>query len=190
MSDDWHGDRNPGHQRRVERWHAIEAEYGEPIVDVIRGLRHQDGGNSWRTVAGTLGCSRSTLQEWRRALGLPMDQHDNIYDPSSTPELTPTDAKAQALGYESATDAVIDMRLCQGLTIFEAADALGVHYTTITAYTPLELRGALYNRSDDWWRQRREWAAEMLERFKAARAKDGEWHPFNYGNGRLFQERW
>ena len=62
----WKGDANPGHQRRIALWRALEAEFNEPIADTIQGLREQ--GNTWRTVAGALGINLSTLQEWRKAL--------------------------------------------------------------------------------------------------------------------------
>lgn len=156
----WQGDSNPGHQRRLAQWREIEQEFGEPVHDTIQGLRAQ--GNTWRTVAGALGVSLSTLQDWRRALGLPLDSHVQIYDPSSLPKYTPTDRKARALGYEDATDAVLDMRLCQGLTLWQAARRLGVHPQTVSDYTPRRLRdGSIYNRSARWWKVRREQARRL-----------------------------
>lgn len=185
MSSHWKGNDNPGHKHRLALWRQIEDEFEEPIADVIIGLREQ--GNSWRTVAGCLNISLGTLVEWRKVLGMPLGKHDNVYDPSSLPETTPTDRKAQALGYHDATDAVLDMRLKQRLTIREAAEQLGVHYTTITAYTPPELRGTIYNRSSRWWKQRRRWASDMLERFKTKRTLDKNWHPFNQKNELIFR---
>lgn len=184
---DWHGDSNPGHQRRLERWREIEEEFGEPLADVIQGLRKQDGGNSWRTVAGVLECSLSTLLEWRQALNLPTDQHANVYDPSSTPDLTPTDRKAQALGYDDAVDAVLDLRLRQRLTLREAGDILGVHPVTVGRLTPKEARG-IYNRSARWWESRHEQVKQMTAISIVRRQKCKEPHPFSYGNDLIFKK--
>lgn len=184
----WSGDGNPGHQRRLTLWREIEDEFGESVADVIQGLRQQDGGNSWRTVAGVLGVSDHTLQEWRHALGLPVNAHDHKYDPSSKPELTETDRKARALGYEDATDAVLDLRLLQGLTVREAGEVLGVHYQTICQYTPKETRGT-YNRSARWWESRREQVKRMTSISVASRRQRVEPHPFSYGNDLLFRRK-
>lgn len=174
---DWTGKNNPGHKRRVQRWREIEAEFMEPVADVIQGLREQ--GNSWRTVAGALGCAQSTLKEWRRALGLPLDQNDKVRDPSSTPERTPTDLAARELGYEDAEDAVLDMRLREQMTIFQAAERLGVHYCTVVLYTPKKLRGTIYNRSERWWQVRRAQARAMTERNREVYAQEHIWRSMN-----------
>jgi hypothetical protein len=128
--------------------------------------------------------SRCTLLEWRKALELPLDKHDNMFDPSSTPERTPTDIKAQALGYEDAKDAVLDLRLVQGLTLAEAAKVLDVHPSTILSYTPTTVRGRIYNRSEAWWVQRRQWARDMMERFRNSHRRR---HPFSRDNDILFR---
>lgn len=57
--------------RTCRRWGAIHAEYGEPVKDVIQGLRQQ--GATWRTVAGALDISQPTLLSWRHKLALPVD---------------------------------------------------------------------------------------------------------------------
>lgn len=171
-----------GRERRLQMWADIEEEFGEPVADVIAGLREQ--GNSWRTVAGALEISRSTLQLWRKELALPLDQHDNVRDPSSTPEYTPTDIKARALGYDDARDAVIEMRLSRGLTLRQVAAELGVHPATVLRYTPRRLRGAIYNRSNYWWSQRRQWASNMLARWKAKYHGN---HAWNLDNGMIFR---
>lgn len=137
--------------RRATQWAAIEAEFDEPIADVIMGLREL--GNSWRTVAGALGVHYGTLQEWRKALGLPMDKANKVYDPSSYPEDNPTDRLAKRLGYESIVDAVTDMRIRQGLTLKEAGAVLGCHYQTISLYSPDEVKGTI-NLSDVGYRRR------------------------------------
>jgi len=181
-------DENPGHKRRLAMWREIEAEFGEPIRDVIIGLREVDGGNSWRTVAGCLDICRTTLLEWRKALDIGVDTSDKRYDPSSYPDGKPIqhlDHRAKKLGYEDAKDAVLDLRLEQGLTIKEAANVLDCHYNTITKHTPPSLRGEIYNHSDGWLEQRRAWAADMLERSRAANAH----HPFRAANDAMFGER-
>ena len=183
----WRGDGNPGHQRRIQRQQEIEAEFGEPLADVIQGLREQDGGNSWRTVAGCLEVSLSTLAEWRKALDLPMDTRSKKRDPSSTPELTPCDLKANVAGYPTMREAVIDLRLTQGKTLREAAEILGCHPGTIYEYTPMELRGALYGRSPQWWRTRRAQCAEMTKLNRERHAANKEYHYWNKHNRLLFQ---
>jgi hypothetical protein len=159
---DWRGNSNPGHARRLALWQALEEDFGEPLADTIQGLCEQ--GNSWRTVAGALGISLSTLREWRRALDLPLDTHDKLRDESSTPEQTQTDERAIALGYQNAEDAVLDMRLVQHLTIQQASIVLGVHPATIMNYTPKKIRGSIYNRSEYWWEVRRQQARAMNEK--------------------------
>lgn len=178
---DWSGDANPGHQRRVQLQRAIEDEFGEPLADVIRGMREQ--GNSWRTVAGALGVCPYTLQMWRHNLDLTLDQHDNVFDPSSRPECTPTDRKARTMGYENATDAVISMRLTEGLTVQQAAEKLGVHRATVLRYTPRRLRGAVYNRPARWWQVRRAQCEAMN------RGNTTTDHIWRGDNARVFQKK-
>ena len=176
-----------GRERRLKKWHDIEAEFQEPVVDIIVGLREQ--GNSWRIVAGALEIALSTLCEWRRELGLPLKRDDKVFDPSSLPERTPTDKKAQRLGYRNATDAVLDMRLVQKLTLVQAAQILDVHPHTILHYTPRDTRGLIYNRSEQWWIQRRQWAADMSKRFCAKYGGYTGQHPFDKDNDILFTRR-
>jgi hypothetical protein len=185
----WAGNGNPGHLRRLQRQQEIEAGFDEPLADVIVGLREQDGGNSWRTVAGTLGVSLSTLAEWRKALGLPLDTHCKRHDPSSTPELTPCDLKAIVAGYPSMREAVIDLRLRQGKTLKEAAEILNCHPGTIYEYMPRELRGALYGRSERWWRVRRAQCTRMTELNKQHHATNKEHHYWNKANRLLFKRQ-
>jgi len=177
-----------GRERRLKMWAEIEAEFGEPVRDVIVGLREQ--GNSWRTVAGALGTTLVTLQEWRKELGLPLDRSIQIYDPSSLPEHTPTDILARELGYKDATEAVLDMRLKQGLTLEQVAERLGVCIGTVLRYTPKKLRGSIYNRSEKWWALRREQVKEMTKRWKAKyRGKGRAIHPFDRDDDILFAKK-
>lgn len=136
----WQGDNNPGHARRLERMAAIEAEFGEPLAETIMGLREQ--GNSWRTVAGALEVSPSTLKGWRRALGLPLAKEHKVFDESSLPEHTPSDCKARALGYRGLVDAIRQMRLGEQMTVRQVAERLGVSVGTVVHNTPAEARVA------------------------------------------------
>lgn len=63
---------------RSLRQRRIEAEFGEPLADVITGLRAL--GYSWATVAGALDITPRTLVTWRRQLGLPTDSRDRRAD--------------------------------------------------------------------------------------------------------------
>lgn len=186
---DWRGENNPGHQRRRALWRDIEREFDEPLRDVIAGMREQ--GNSWRTVAGALGVHRSTLLQWRKALRLPLDQHANVKDASSVAERTPLDQKARALGYEDAIDAVIQMRLVDGMQLVEVARVLDCHINTVCNYTPRQLRGTIYVRSERWWRVRRQQAQRMAKLAVASRAVKGHlFHALNdevFGNGNAGQ---
>lgn len=66
------------------RQRASQAEFGEPLADVIIGLR--DLGYSWATVAGAMDISCWTLYDWRKQLGLPTDRRDRRSDPDPTAE--------------------------------------------------------------------------------------------------------
>ena len=184
---DWKGDNNPGHLRCIRRQREIEAEFDEPLVDVIRGLREVACGNSWRIVAGALGISLSTLTEWRRALDLPLNAHDKRRDPSSTPEATPCDQKAMAAGYRNMREAIIDLRLLRGKTLKEAAEIIGCHPGTIYRYTPQELRGALYGRSERWWQVRRAQCARMTALNRQRHAANKDHHYWNKANRQIFR---
>lgn len=50
----------------------IEADFGEPILDTINGLR-ADGYN-WQTVAGAMGVTVLTLFRWRKEFGMEINQ--------------------------------------------------------------------------------------------------------------------
>lgn len=190
MSSHWRGDNNPGHKRRMKIWAQIEDEFDEPISDVIMGLREQDGGNSWRTVAGCLDVSPQTLLEWRHALGLDVDATDQKYDPSSYKSGKPhnhLDHRAKALGYENAIDAVTEMRLKRGLTIKETAQVLGCHYQTVSLHTPDGIKG-LYNRSEYWWKVRREQCRKMTAGNVARRKRYKDWNLFSRYNRLVFKK--
>lgn len=138
MACNWQGDNNPGHARRLSLWQAIEDEFDEPLADVIAGLREQ--GNTWRTVAGALGVSLSVLVEWRKALGLPLNQREQTYDPSSPAQPNKSDINACALGYNDASSAIADMRL-KGMTLKEIGEKLNIHPVHVCKLSPPPIKG-------------------------------------------------
>lgn len=137
----WQGNNNPGHQRRMAMWRAIEEEFGEPIRDVISGMRLL--GYSWRTIAGALGVCRVTIIEWRHALGLPVGDNKVIRDVLPP---RPSDLQAQRLGYPDAPAAIADLRIVHGLGIHEVGRRLGLHPTTVSTLSPPHIRGVRYGR--------------------------------------------
>lgn len=118
------------------RWQQIEAEYGEPVRDVITGFRAD--GCSWATIAGALGVHRTTLRKWRGALALPVEGERCAL---TLEYPRPSHKKVQALGYASMADAIRHLRLVKRLTGVETARQLGVSDVTVTLYTPPELKG-------------------------------------------------
>lgn len=175
-------DNNPGAARRRAMQQAIEAEFDEPLADIIMGLREQ--GNSWRTVAGVLGVSLDALLQWRKELDLPVDRQDKCYDPSSYP-LSPHEQQARELGYASFAEAVTALRL-EGKTLRQVADLFGVHFQTVSTHTLPPAQG-LYNRTEYWYRQRRQWARAMAKRSRLARRRKG--HPWVDDNDIVFTPR-
>lgn len=174
MGCNWQGDRNPGHARRIAMWQEIEAEFDEPIRDVIMGLREQ--GNTWRTVAGALGVSLSVLQAWRCALGLPLNRHEQTYDPSSPAVRRKSDTHAQALGYADAPSAIAEMRL-QGMTLKEIGARLDLHWQTVSVCTPPKLRGL---------RGKSAGGREVHRRLARSRKRGGRDHPWSKDNEHVF----
>jgi transposase len=117
---------------------AVQDEFGEPVGELIRGLRAE--GHSWGTVAGVLGVSASTLQEWRRALGLELNRHAHCRR-AGKEHVTPGDRKARAAGYPSLRAAIRYLRLTKRLTLRQVAQRLGVHYATVSWYSRQEAPG-------------------------------------------------
>lgn len=132
---------NVVYAQRRRLWAAIEQEYGEPVADVIMGMRGQ--GCSWRTVAGALGVCRDTIIHWRHALGLPVTASRMIREEEPP---RPSDQRAQALGYPSATAAIVDLRIKQRLSLNEVARRLQMHPSTISTHTPAYFKGWRYDR--------------------------------------------
>jgi hypothetical protein len=119
----------------AKRWAAIEEEYGEPIRDVILGMRAD--GYLWRTIAGALGITERQLINWRVCLGLPLDQLDHKVDKEMLHR--PRDKKAQAKGYKDLPDALYDLR-AKRWTRAEIAAHLGLSESTIYVNMPEGLR--------------------------------------------------
>lgn len=138
-ADGFQGDRNPGHKRRVALMQTVEAEFGEPVRDVILGFRRD--GHSWNTIAGAMDIAPETLRAWRHHLGLRVDRR--LHCPRAGKEFaSPADRKARRLGYEDAGDAIRQMRCGDGLTVRQVAARLGVSVSTIVDRTPAEARVA------------------------------------------------
>ncbi len=104
----------------------IEEEYGRPIHEVISDFR-QD--LTWKDIAACLGISRYGLLRWRKKLGLPVNRLDRLAYP---PEYTPTDKKAQKLGYKDAKEAIFQLTFRQGKSREEVCNIL--HYCKSTFY--------------------------------------------------------
>jgi len=157
---------------------AVEEEFGEPLADIIAGLRAQ--GNTWRTVAGVLGVNAVTLYEWRKKLTLPVDKHRVIHYRRIC---RPVEKAAKRLGYESLGEALRDLRLHRRMTHTQVAARLGVNIATITRNLPPELKG-MRNISPEGrarWRQR---ASGMRRRALDARRQKG--HAWQRDNDSLF----
>lgn len=126
--------------RVTARMAYIEAEYGEPVRDVIQGLRAQ--GCSWPTVAGALGMDPKTLTALRRRLGMTVDG-TRQQDADREPMPLWADLQAQQHGYENISTAIEAMRLGEHLTVQEIAARLGVSVTTVQVHTPDAAKGVV-----------------------------------------------
>lgn len=120
----------------AKRWARIEAEYGEPIRDIILGMRAD--GYLWKTIAGALGITERSLNNWRQLLGIPLNPLDHKVDIEMLHR--PRDKKAQARGYANLADALYDLR-AKHWTYDEIAAHLGLSNSTIDVNMPEELRG-------------------------------------------------
>lgn len=126
--------RDAGRQMR-DTWAGIEEEFGEPIRDVILGMRAD--GWLWRTIAGALGITERQLNNWRRCLGLPLEPRVVKRDMELLHR--PRDKKAQARGYKDLADALYDL-CAKRWTRAEIAAHLGLSESTIYVNMPEGLR--------------------------------------------------
>ena len=120
----------------AKRWAAIEAEYGEPIRDIILGMRAD--GYLWQTIAGALDITERNLIYWRELLGIPLEPHNMKRDKELM--VLPRDKKAQAKGYANLEDAIRELR-SQQWTYKMIGAHLGLCKHTICKAMPEELRG-------------------------------------------------
>jgi len=121
----------------AKRWAAIEEEYGEPIRDIILGMRGD--GYLWKTIAGALGTTERNLITWRGLLGLPLNVRDHKVDVELMGPRK-RDVVAQAKGYKDLEDAIRELRAKQWT--YEMIGAhLGLCKHTIYKAVPEELRG-------------------------------------------------
>ena len=121
-----------------KRWQAIEAEYGEPVRDVVQGFR--DMGLKWDTVAEILGVTTSTLWAWRLQLGMRVSRRNPVYyDEDYRTQRSYSDRMARAAGFESMADAIRAMHM-RGTPKIKMARRLGVDVSTVKKHTPHELK--------------------------------------------------
>lgn len=121
-------------------WHerkrcSIEAEFGERLPDLIRGL-HWDMRVPLCHVAGVLAVSEKTLRRWCRDLGIPTRTRG--YE--KMPTAGKVQQRAQELGYESIPAAIGAMRAA-GMRWVEVRAALDCSDATMCRYYPESARG-------------------------------------------------
>lgn len=124
-------------ERIAKRWAAIEEEFGEPVRDIILGMRAD--GHLWSTIAGALGTTERNLIYWRPLLGIPLEPRVMRRDLEL---LGPRkrDVAAQAKGFANLEDAIRELRAKQWT--YEMIGAhLGLCKATIYLAVPAELRG-------------------------------------------------
>lgn len=124
----------------AKRWTRIEAEYGEPIRNIILGMREQ--GYLWKTIAGALDITERQLITWRVLLDIPLNVRDHKVD-MELHKPRKRDLAARAKGYADIEDAIRELRAKQW-TYRQIGDYLGLHEQTICAAVPEELRGQLF----------------------------------------------
>jgi len=127
----------------------IEQEFDQPLRNVIEGMREQ--GCTWRTVALALEVSRQRVYQFRKKCGLSVTG-DRLYDDLSFPPCK-ADRNAQALGYRSARQAVVDLRM-SGKTIAEVAQVLGISVRTVQRHYPPGFSGTVFVRTERYIRTR------------------------------------
>ena len=141
-----------------ERIAAIEAEFDEPLRDIIVGMRDQYC--TWRTIAGALGVSRSQVYLWRKMLDIMDDRR--LRDALSA-RRTKIGAAAKRLGYRNTAQAIIDLRM-GGHSLTETADILGVHVRTVTKHYPSGFSGLVFVRTEKYIESRRYTGQMTVER--------------------------
>jgi lambda repressor-like predicted transcriptional regulator len=115
-------------ETKTRRIRDIEEEYGESLRDILIGFREQRC--SWKTIAGALEVSQSTLLLWRRGIGLTSDGIRHYEDRESK-----VDVLAQKMGYSNLEDLCRNMRGA-GRTLAQISKKTGLAKSTISTYTP------------------------------------------------------
>lgn len=124
--------------KRVDIIKKIEAEFDEPLPDIVMGMREQ--GCNWDTVAGALGITARTLRIWRREIGFaPIDRFNVVIEHRSGERIV--DRIARRYGYYNFEDMYRDMRLSRNMTVAQMSKKTGICERTITKWTPPELKG-------------------------------------------------
>lgn len=101
----------------TQRMHEVEAEYNEPLAEIITGFRAQ--GQPWRVIAEAMGIRECTLRRWRADLGIPDKSPDCLRrieqpDPAAPPILD----EEQVLAYLAGLfDALASVQVRRGKDI-------------------------------------------------------------------------
>jgi len=142
----------------------IEAEFDEPLREVIVGMREQ--GCSWSTIAGALGVSRRQVYVWRHDLGIKDDRR--LCD---SPMISKIERAARRLGYKNAGLAITDLRF-GGLTLAQTAEALGVVPRTVTRHYPPGFAGLVFVRTERYLDGCRRAGRKAVERRRRRKAQN------------------
>jgi len=164
-------------RRQVAR---VQSEHdGDPIAVIVADYRSL--GLPYSDIAAIFGIHRTTLHTWC--------DHFHCLDgrtlqPAEMPRRRLNLSElAGAHGYASWHDAIYDLRITRALTKPQAAAVLGISVTTLTTYTPAELRGhANLNTPARWAANRRN-----LSKANAARLGDKRRRGITFGRA-LLQE--
>ena len=146
----------------MSRIAEIEAEFSEPLRDVIVGMREQ--GCTWRTIAGALGVSRAQVYLWRRQFGI--KDRRRFYRKRAR-----VDSTAQTLGYRDAQEAIRELRW-SGLTLSEVANLLGCSVRTVTRHYPPGLAGEIFVKTEKYLESRRRTGRMAVERRRRRKAEN------------------
>lgn len=111
----------------------LEAEFGEPFVDIVRGMREQ--GCSWTTITNAMEVPMRTLRTWLKGTGL-LDGSKN-FEPRTRPDSL--DARAHKLGYLNAEQMITDLRM-QGKTRADIGALLDCHPQSLYRHTSQEAK--------------------------------------------------
>jgi len=144
----------------------IEAEFDEPLREILIGMREQ--GCTWGTIAGALGVSRRQVYLWRKELGI--EDGRRLYDAGSL-KPAKVEMAARRLGYQSAEEAIIDLRF-GGRTLAETAEILGVGPRTVTRHYPAGFAGLVFIKTRRYVESRREMGLMAVARRRRRKARN------------------